>query len=252
MPEPPRSAPARSRRGGARRRQEAHSLTAAGPKPSTSHPHQGEFDIRCEWGLHGVQTLAPVSDVVVIVDVLSFTTCVDIAAANGAVVFPYRFRDDTAGDYARKRNALLASPRHGVGLRGDSGPRDAAAGTYSLSPAGLLDIPAGTRLVRPPPTAPRCPSPPAGLRPSPAACATAGRSPHAWAASDAGWRSFRPGNAGRTAASGPPWRTWSAPARSSAGSAAASPRKHAPPRRSSRAAVATSGASSRRAPPARS
>ena len=115
------------------------------------HLDQSQFDIRCEWGLRGVEALAPISDVVVIVDVLSFTTCVDIAAANGAVVFPYRFRDDAAGDYALKQNALLASPRHGVGLRGDSDPRDAAAGTYSLSPAGLLDIPAGTRLVLPSP-----------------------------------------------------------------------------------------------------
>ena len=37
---------------------------------SASHLDQGEFDIRCEWGLRGVQTLAPISDVVVIVDVL--------------------------------------------------------------------------------------------------------------------------------------------------------------------------------------
>ena len=118
---------------------------------SNSHLQQGEFDIRCEWGLHGVQTLAPASDVVVIVDVLSFTTCVDIATANGAAVFPYRFRDNAAGDYARTQNALLAGPRHGVGLRGDSGPYDDAARTYSLSPAGLLDIPAGTRLVLPSP-----------------------------------------------------------------------------------------------------
>ena len=118
---------------------------------SNSHLRQDEFDIRCEWGLHGVHTLAPVSDVVVIVDVLSFTTCVDIATANGAAVFPYRFRDNAAGDYARTQNALLAGPRRGVGLRGDSGPYDAAAPTYSLSPAGLLDIPAGARLVLPSP-----------------------------------------------------------------------------------------------------
>ena len=107
--------------------------------PSTNHLEQSEFDVRCEWGLHGVQALAPVSDVVVIVDVLSFTTCVDIATANGAVVFPYRFRDDTAGDYARARSALLA------------GPRGAGGGAYSLSPGGLLEIPAGTRLVLPSP-----------------------------------------------------------------------------------------------------
>ena len=104
-----------------------------------AHLSQGEFGVRCEWGLHGVGALAPISDVVVIVDVLSFTTCVDIATANGAAVFPYRFRDDTAGDYARARNALLA------------GPRGAADGTYSLSPAGLLEVPAGVRLVLPSP-----------------------------------------------------------------------------------------------------
>jgi 2-phosphosulfolactate phosphatase len=127
-----------------------------------SYLQQGEFDVRCEWGLRGVETLAPISDVVVIVDVLSFTTCVDIATANGAVVFPYRFRDDTAGAYAHKRNALLAGPRHGagrredsglhaVGLRADTGPHATGAGTYSLSPASLLDISAGTRLVLPSP-----------------------------------------------------------------------------------------------------
>ena len=104
-----------------------------------AHLSQGEFEVRCEWGLHGVEALAPISDVVVIVDVLSFTTCVDIATGNGAVVFPYRFRDDSAGDYARARNALLA------------GPRGAADGTYSLSPAGLLEVPAGVRLVLPSP-----------------------------------------------------------------------------------------------------
>ncbi len=104
-----------------------------------AHLSQGEFDVRCEWGLHGVEALAPISDVVVIVDVLSFTTCVDIATANGAAVFPYRFRDGGAGEYARARKALLA------------GPRSAAAGTYSLSPTGLLDIAAGVRLVLPSP-----------------------------------------------------------------------------------------------------
>ena len=119
--------------------------------PGNSHLQQGGFDIRCEWGLHGIETLAPISGVVVIVDVLSFTTCVDIATANGAVVFPYRFRDAAAGDYARGRNALLAGPRHGGGGHGDSGVRAAAARTYSLSPAGLLDIAAGTRLVLPSP-----------------------------------------------------------------------------------------------------
>ena len=108
-------------------------------KLSTAHLEQSGYDIRCEWGLHGVELLAPVSDVVVIVDVLSFTTCVDIATANGALVFPYRFRDDAAGEFARARSALLA------------GHRGAARGAWSLSPASLVGLPDGARLVLPSP-----------------------------------------------------------------------------------------------------
>ena len=98
---------------------------------------QAGFDVRCEWGLPGIDALAPTSDVVGIVDVLSFTTCVEIATTNGAVVLPYRFRDATAADFAARSRALLASSRDGPG--------------YSLSPASLLQIPTGTRLVLPSP-----------------------------------------------------------------------------------------------------
>jgi 2-phosphosulfolactate phosphatase len=40
---------------------------------------QQEFDIRCEWGEHGISVLAPISDVIIIIDVLSFSTSVDVA-----------------------------------------------------------------------------------------------------------------------------------------------------------------------------
>jgi 2-phosphosulfolactate phosphatase len=103
-----------------------------------SYLHQREYDIRCEWGLEGVRTLAPISDVVVIVDVLSFCTCVDIVASNGASVYPYRFRDETAQAYADSLGAELARP-----YRTTDG--------YSLSPASLVAVPEGTRLVLPSP-----------------------------------------------------------------------------------------------------
>jgi len=61
---------------------------------------QSDFDIRCEWGKQGVFVLAPVSDVVIIVDVLSFSTSVDIAVSQGAIVFPYPWRDDTTSPMA--------------------------------------------------------------------------------------------------------------------------------------------------------
>ena len=49
--------------------------------------------IRVAWNRQGVQALAAESDVLIIVDVLSFTTSVSIAVARGAVVLPYRWRD---------------------------------------------------------------------------------------------------------------------------------------------------------------
>jgi 2-phosphosulfolactate phosphatase len=100
---------------------------------------QHEFDIRCEWGENGLRHLLPDSDAVVIVDVLSFSTCVDIAVGNGAIVYPYRWRDASAVAYAHSLGALLAESR-----------RQEASG-YSLSPASLLRLPAGTGLVLPSP-----------------------------------------------------------------------------------------------------
>jgi 2-phosphosulfolactate phosphatase len=99
---------------------------------------QQEFDIRCEWGEHGVAVLAPTSDAVIIVDVLSFSTSVDIAVRNGALVFPYRWRDDRAAAFAVSVNAELAESRR-------------TSRRYSLLPASLLHIEPGTRIVLPSP-----------------------------------------------------------------------------------------------------
>ena len=103
---------------------------------------QSEFDVRCEWGEHGIAQLAPISDVVIIVDVMSFSTCVTIAVNRGATVFPYRWKDSSAHAYAASVNAALAASR--------SMP-ERSASPYSLSPASLQTIPAGTRLVLPSP-----------------------------------------------------------------------------------------------------
>jgi 2-phosphosulfolactate phosphatase len=99
--------------------------------------NQVEYDVRCEWGLRGLQELAPVSDVLVIVDVLSFTTAVDIATSRGGVVFPYPLRGDAAATYAAQVNATLASKSRGEGL--------------SLSPTSLQRVKPGCRLVLPSP-----------------------------------------------------------------------------------------------------
>lgn len=99
---------------------------------------QSEFQIRCEWGKHGARQLAPISDVVIIVDVLSFTTSVDIAVGRGALVYPFPRMDQSASDYAASIDAELADARRG-------------SDRYSLSPKSLLNIAPRTRLVLPSP-----------------------------------------------------------------------------------------------------
>jgi 2-phosphosulfolactate phosphatase len=102
---------------------------------------QRDFGARFDWGPDAVRRLVRASDVVVIVDVLSFGTAVDVAVARGATVFPCRSRDDAAVAYAREVGAALAVGRSQVD----------PAHPYSLSPASLLAIGPGVRLVLPSP-----------------------------------------------------------------------------------------------------
>jgi 2-phosphosulfolactate phosphatase len=103
-----------------------------------SYFDQSQFDIRCEWGLPGVEQIAT-SHVIIIVDVLSFTTSVDIAVNRGATIFPYRWKDQTAIAYAKDRGAEVASSR------------SCTERQFSLAPSSLLDVPSGFRLVLPSP-----------------------------------------------------------------------------------------------------
>ncbi|MCK4414478.1 MAG: 2-phosphosulfolactate phosphatase [Candidatus Eisenbacteria sp.] len=96
---------------------------------------QAEFQLRCEWGERGLYSLLPTSDVIVVIDVLSFTTCVDIAISRGAKVWPYRWNDHSANSFAGERNAILAGSRSSSGV--------------SLSPASMLQLESGDAIVLP-------------------------------------------------------------------------------------------------------
>ncbi len=98
---------------------------------------QHEFNIRLEWGLRGVEILAPVSDIVIIIDVLSFSTCVDAAVSAGISIYPYRWFDESAQQYARQIGAILAAKRGSAG--------------FSLSPSSFLNASATTPVVLPSP-----------------------------------------------------------------------------------------------------
>jgi 2-phosphosulfolactate phosphatase len=99
---------------------------------------QEGYTLRFDWGAQGLQALLPVSDVIIIIDVLSFSSAVDVAVARGAWVYPVRAWDAQAENLAQAVGGVVAAGRgvqHG----------------YRLSPSSLLNIPAGTRLILPSP-----------------------------------------------------------------------------------------------------
>lgn len=98
---------------------------------------QDGFDVRVEWGREGVALLGELCTVVVVVDVLSFCTTVDVAVARGAAVLPLPWRDEAAARAARAAGAVLAGERGAPG--------------WNLSPSSLLALPAGIRLALPSP-----------------------------------------------------------------------------------------------------
>src|SRR5256885_13499672 len=82
---------------------------------------QDGYGVRLEWGADGVRELGPGCAVLVILDVLVFTTSVDVAVGRGARVLPLPWRDERANEAATKAGAILTRsglPRRGEGLRG--------------------------------------------------------------------------------------------------------------------------------------
>lgn len=103
---------------------------------------QAPFRQRLEWGLSGARALcAGQGEVIaVVVDVLSFTTTVSVAADLGTAVLPYQWADASAAGFARSHGAALAVGRS-----------VAREGEVSLSPASLRRGGAPARLVLPSP-----------------------------------------------------------------------------------------------------
>ena len=99
--------------------------------------NQKKYSLRFEWGLQGILQLAPISDVVIVVDVLSFTTSVELATSKEAKVFPYRWNDDSVHEFARSIEAIVAGRSNPDGI--------------GLSPSTLEKLPAKSSVVMPSP-----------------------------------------------------------------------------------------------------
>jgi 2-phosphosulfolactate phosphatase len=95
---------------------------------------------RFDWGLNGAAELGRVCAVLVVVDVLSFTTAVEVAVARGMRVHPFPWGEQAA-EYARRVGAVAA-----VGRR-----QMTPEHPWSLSPAALSTAPVVADLVLPSP-----------------------------------------------------------------------------------------------------
>jgi 2-phosphosulfolactate phosphatase len=112
---------------------------------------QEAYRVRFERGEYGALGLLsrrpPDVQVAIVVDVLSFSTAVDVAVSRGALVFPSRFKSLAESEQiATMYDALLAVPRS---ERTDASP-------YTLSPSTLDVLPPGARIVLPSPNGARC------------------------------------------------------------------------------------------------
>ncbi|MFI5840895.1 2-phosphosulfolactate phosphatase [Catenuloplanes sp. NPDC051500] len=96
--------------------------------------------VRFDWGLAGASELGRVCAALVVVDVLSFTTAVDVLVARGTRVHPFPWSAQ-ADAYAARVGAVAAVGRADV----------SAERPWTLSPAALHRAPATPDLVLPSP-----------------------------------------------------------------------------------------------------
>jgi 2-phosphosulfolactate phosphatase len=107
------------------------------PESVLAQPGAG---VRFDWGSSGAAELSRACAVLVVVDVLSFTTAVDIAVARGIRVHPFPWGGQ-APEYATRVGAVVAAGRSRV----------TAEQPWSLSPAALRTAPVVSDLVLPSP-----------------------------------------------------------------------------------------------------
>jgi 2-phosphosulfolactate phosphatase len=106
-------------------------------------PHgQQQYQVRFDWGSEGADAVSAGADVIVVVDILSFSTAVDIAVVLGLEVVPCAPAD--AVEASRRHGARLAEARgDGLSLSPASITAEAVAGLSRIT----LPSPNGSRIA---------------------------------------------------------------------------------------------------------
>jgi 2-phosphosulfolactate phosphatase len=105
-------------------------MSSAIPSTSDDVFSQSGHRVRLEWGRAGTRRAAERGDVIVVVDVVRFTSTVATALHRGVSVYPCAM-EENAEEYARKVGAELGS----------------GTGRFSLSPLSFIGAEVGTRVV---------------------------------------------------------------------------------------------------------
>ena len=103
-------------------------------------PWPADAEVHVEWGAVGARLAADRGDLVVVVDVLSFSTSVTLAVGHGATALSYSTAEIEA---AGGRDALCAAVRAEIVAK----DRAASDARFSLSPTSLATIAPGDRLI---------------------------------------------------------------------------------------------------------
>src|ERR1043165_1781823 len=106
---------------------------------------QDGYRCRLEWGRRGARAAAERGDVLVVIDVLSFSTATVTAVQRGGIVYPCAWSDDPAA-LAARIGAEAAVSRPDVPARG----------RFSLSPPTFNTIEPGTNVVLASPNGATC------------------------------------------------------------------------------------------------
>jgi 2-phosphosulfolactate phosphatase len=97
---------------------------------------QKNHTVRLEWGRAGARRAAVRGDILVVVDVLSFSSLVVTAVAQGAIIYPCATQSD-AENLATQIGAKVAVHRRDVPSKGQ----------FSLSPPTFLGVSQGTKVT---------------------------------------------------------------------------------------------------------
>ncbi|MEO8907919.1 MAG: 2-phosphosulfolactate phosphatase [Microbacteriaceae bacterium] len=100
---------------------------------------QSMYEVRFDWAVEGLNSIAPDAGVIVVVDAISFTTTVELAVTHGLTVLPHSGHG-SAADAADAAGAALGEPRGHAGV---------SLSPSSITPESVAGIAPFTRVLMP-------------------------------------------------------------------------------------------------------